>query len=124
MQKTIKRTLFVPHEWVEQADVIEWCELSKIDVIHIPNDEKRSFYAAKKKKKMGMSNGFPDLFFPIPNREYHGLMIEMKRKEFSTCSLEQIEWIRKLNTNGYLACFCYGAEDAIEVIKNYINNKG
>ena len=34
---------------------------------------------------------------------------------------EQKEWLEKLNSYGYKAVRCNGAEEAIQVIKKYLN---
>ena len=84
-----------------------------------------------KAKSLGKSKGFPDLQILRPNKYYSGLFIELKRqkKQLKTklstshtkTSKEQLEWIYKLNNEGYYAIVCYGAIEAIEVIENYMD---
>ena len=57
-----------------------YCNLLGIDVVHIPNEGKRSYQYAARLKRIGMQKGFPDLLFPYPRKNAHGLYIEMKRK--------------------------------------------
>ena len=107
----------------EQATVIEFCELMKIVVVHIPNEGKRSQAYGARMKRLGMKKGFPDLLFPTPASGYHGLLIEMKTDKTSRVSPDQRAWIAYLMRHGYYAIVCYGANEAIEVIKKYFKLK-
>ena len=105
----------------EQEVVIDYCALFRIDIVHIPNEGKRSATYGAKLKRTGLRKGFPDLFIPAARKGYHGLFIELKRDRNSMPTAEQLAWIGKLNTNGYYATVCYGAAAAIEEIKKYFN---
>ena len=120
-------------EDIEQIEVVEW--MRKNNVLHyaIPNGGKRHVKTASDLKKQGVSAGVPDLCIPIPNDNYHGLYIEMKRRPKilksgnrsytnSTVSISQTEWINILNLSGYCAVICYGSDEAIKVIKEYLEN--
>ncbi len=104
----------------EQEAVIQFCQYSGIDVIHIANEGKRSARYGAELKRLGMRKGFPDLFVPIANNGYHGLFIELKRDVARKPTKEQLSWITKLNKAGYYATVCYGADAAIKEIKNYL----
>lgn len=106
-------------EEAEQEAVIAFCELERIDVVHIPNEGKRSAVCGARLKRTGLRKGFPDLFIPAARKGYHGLFIELKRDRNSMPTAEQMEWIGKLNANGYYATVCYGATAAIEEIRKY-----
>lgn len=106
-----------------QESVVEYCELCKIEVVHIPNEGKRSKSYGAKLKKLGMRKGFPDLFFPKALNGYHGFFIEMKVDRDSKPTPEQINWIEKLNKEGYYALVCYGVAEAIKEINRYFNIK-
>ena len=121
-------------EDIEQIEVVEW--MRKNNVLHyaIPNGGKRHVKTASDLKKQGVSAGVPDLCIPIPNNDYHGLYIEMKRRPKilkngkksytnSSASISQLEWISKLNALGYKSTICYGSDEAIKVIKEYLENK-
>ncbi len=109
----------VKTEASEQEAVIQFCEYSGIDVIHIANEGKRSARYGAKLKRLGMRKGFPDLFIPIANNGYHGLFIELKRDVTCKPTKEQLLWTGKLNNAGYYATVCYGADAAIREIKKY-----
>ena len=115
-----------PDEWYEQAAVIEWVEKQHpwlIDhTIYIMADIKCSVHVGAMLNKMGRRPGRSDLFFAWPNQLYHGLFIEMKTKK-GIVAKEQSAFIERMCRIDYYACVCRGTEEAIEVIKAYLNNK-
>lgn len=112
--------LYKPTEYDEQAAVVDFCELMGIDIVHIPNEGKRSTAYGARMKRMGLRSGFPDLFLPYPRAGYHGLFIEMKT-EGGKATANQKKWIAKLSARGYRAVVCVGADEAITDIRNYMN---
>jgi hypothetical protein len=88
---------------------------------------------AVKQKKLGNNKAYPDLFFPEPRGEYHGLFIELKRKgtrllkkngEYVNEHIqEQAEMCYKLREKGYVACIAVGFDQAKEVIDNYFKGE-
>lgn len=83
-------------------------------------------------REEGKQKGYPDLLIDEPNRHYNGLRIELKRRrkqlktKLSTShtkiSPEQQEWINRLNEKGYKAVVCYGSDEAIDVIEEYMED--
>lgn len=110
------------NETDEQIAVVQWCDITHIPVIHIPNEGKRNVGYAAKLKRMGLRSGFPDLFVPRARGKYHGLFIEMKYGEGRT-SKNQKEWLSVLSSEGYACAVCYDADEAIRIIKKY-NGEG
>lgn len=55
-----------------------------------------------------------------PSNGYHGLFIELKRRDGGKVSPAQQEWINRLNKARYLAVVCHGAKEAVEIIKRYL----
>lgn len=110
---------YLPTEEDEQAAVVDWCDALHIPVVHVPNEGKRSKATGARLKRMGMRKGFPDLFIPEPRAPFHGLLIEMKVHP-NKPTKDQIEWIEKLNRKGYKAIVCYGATEAINTIREYL----
>ncbi len=106
-------------ETQEQGIVVEYCERWGVEVVHIPNEGKRTLATGRKLVRLGLRSGFPDLFFPYAKKGFYGLFIEMKRKKGSKVSSAQKKWIATLNKQGYLAVICYGSEEAINVINGY-----
>lgn len=77
---------------------------------------------AVKLKQMGVKAGIPDLCLPVPMGVYNGLYIEMK---YDTGILEdsQKKMLKALAAAGHCCTVCYGAEEAIRVLQEYINLK-
>lgn len=115
----------------EQTEVNNYCRRKMILMFAIPNGSYKSLTAQKKFKAEGLKAGVPDLFIPQPNKFYHGLFIEMKKRPKTLkngtksyagikVSKQQEEWIEKLRGRGYEAVVCYGADEAIELIEDYM----
>ena len=110
---------FTPSETEEQAAVVQWCDLVHIPIVHVPNEGKRSVSYGAALKREGMRPGFPDLFVPVAKKEYHGLFIEMKVGK-NKPTADQTRWINLLNANGYKAVVCYGYDQAVSTIIDYM----
>lgn len=108
----------------EHIAVMEWAKnhpiLSKY-LIHIPNGGSRNKIEAAKLKRMGVRSGVSDLFLPYPTKKYHGLWVEIKRKRGNVkTTIEQNEWIIKMNALGYFACVARGYEQTVDCIISYL----
>ncbi len=109
-----------------QKAIIDYCNLfSKINpefdcIFAIPNGGFRNIITATRLKRTGVKAGVPDLFLAIPKKGYHGLFIELKNGSKGKLSLNQKEWIKRLNKNGYKAVCCYSFDESIELINNYL----
>ena len=112
----------IPTEHQEQSLVVKYCTLKKIPIFHIPNGSYKSVTARTKSKQEGLKAGVPDLMIPVANKNHHGLFIEMKRVKNSKVSVHQKQWIELLNKQGYKAIVCYGNNEAIQEIENYIKD--
>lgn len=114
-----------PEDW-EQAAVIEWAmllrnQLPELDLLfHIPNGEFRMSATAARLKRIGVKPGVPDLFLPVARGSSHGLWVEMKRKKGGKVSDEQKAWIDALTKQGYVALVAHGAEEACNMIYDYL----
>ena len=112
-------------EATEQEALITWCRIfesryQELEMIyHVPNGGSRNRIEAANLKRQGVKAGVPDLCLPVPKNGYHGLYIEMKFGKNKTTK-DQEEWLKRLSQYGYKTAVCYGAEEAREVIKEYI----
>ena len=109
-------------EHQEQAALIQWVDIIprlKGLVYAVPNGGLRNKTIAAKLKAEGVRRGIPDIAFDESEHGYHGLRIELKTKK-GGLTLEQREWLKYLNKNGYYGVWCRGAAEAIEVFKWYI----
>lgn len=105
----------------------------------IPNGDQRgdgttkgAMIAGGRLKAEGQRNGVPDIFLAWPKKTYGGLQyvccglfIEMKRPGLQThkngsCSLEQIEWHKRLVEAGYAVKVCYSWQEARDAILEYL----
>jgi len=90
-------------------------------LIAIPNGGSRHLLEAINLKRQGVKAGVPDIFIYIPNKQYHGLFIEMKRKRNFIVSEHQKETIERLVSIGYCARIAKGFEQAKEIIEDYLS---
>ena len=92
----------LPKEGQEQATLMSWagmqsCVYPELGLLfHIPNGGSRSKAEAGRFKAEGVKAGVPDLFLPVPRGEYHGLFIELKRRQGGRVSDEQKDWLLTL----------------------------
>ena len=119
--------LLTPLEGAEQAVVIRWClwhesrwpELRWL--FAVPNGEKRPKVTAAILKGQGVKPGVPDLILPVPRGPYHGLAIEMKRVKGRGPTEEQELWLDGLAGMGWRTQTCWGADEAIDLIRQYMS---
>ncbi len=112
----------------EQAAVIAWwlCAHRGLGVpdvrllYHVPNGGKRSIVTAAKMKQAGVRAGVPDLFLAIARGGFHGLYIELKRRDGGELSNEQREVISLLGAQGYCVEVAAGWEKAAALIEAYL----
>ncbi len=115
-------------EDTEQITVISWSRYQinahpeLVLLHHCPNGGSRNKAEAVKLKQMGVVAGIPDLSLPVPKGIYNGLYIEMKYDR-GTLQESQKRILRALADNGHYCVVCYGADEAIKIIKEYVNLK-
>ena len=115
----------VQHEENEQITIFKWAAMQQniypelALLHHVPNGGQRNKVTAARLKAAGVKSGVPDICLPVPKDEFHGLYIELKYGK-NKPSENQKKWIEQLNKQGYKAKVCYGAEEAIAVIKEYL----
>lgn len=120
MRKTTKSTS--PTESALQISFLQYVFLQKVptdpaweNIAASPNQGKRSLVAGRRMKAEGMRKGFPDLAWYYPAHGYHGLFVELKRPK-GRLRPEQIEWINRLNKQGYLAG-AFEAYDFMQIVR-------
>ena len=74
---------------------------------------------ANRLKDEGMKPGVPDFCLPVARKGFHGLFIELKFGR-NKPSEQQIWWMDQLSTQGYLATACWGADQAIMTLQEYV----
>ena len=88
----------------------------------IPNGGFRHVATAHRLKKEGVKSGVPDLFLACPMGRFHGFFCEMKSSSGSPTK-NQIEWMQKLEQQGYYIRICYGWLEARQEIETYLGLK-
>lgn len=118
----------IPTEDEEQTVLFSWAALMEERfpalrwMHHIPNGGKRSKREAALFRAMGVKAGVSDIFLPAARGGWHGLYIEMKALD-GRPSAEQRAFARDMGGEGYLAVFCYGAEQAERAIIAYLTGR-
>ena len=109
----------------EQTELIQWKWLNMgkypelVNLFAIPNGGARDIVTGRKLKDEGVVAGIPDLFLAVPRGAYSGLFLEMKLKP-NKPSAVQLEVMNNLRKQNYAVHVCYGADEAIEVITEYL----
>ena len=110
-----------------QILLFDWCHMNRQKypelqlMFHIPNGGYRNIATAKRLKAEGVKSGVPDICLPVPRGNYHGLYLELKTDK-GRLSKEQENWLSNLSREGYLAEVAYGFDEAVKVIKEYLEN--
>lgn len=111
-------------EGLEQQTLFQYASLQPDPrwelLFAIPNGGKRQMTTAIRLKATGLKAGIPDIFFPVASGPCNGLFIEMK---FGRGRVQpaQAVWHTLLREQGYGVEVCYGAVDAIDTIKRYLD---
>lgn len=112
-------------EDTEQENVISWAnwhlrEYPELKWLHhIPNGGKRNKAEAARFKAQGVKAGVSDLFLPAAHGGYFGLYIEMKYGKNKPTD-QQKEFIADMQQAGYDARVAYSAQEAIEILQEYL----
>lgn len=105
--------------WSQQTGIRQkWPELALLH--HIPNGGSRNEIEAAQMKRQGVKSGVPDLHLPVPRGSYASLYIELKRPG-GKVSDNQEHWINALESAGNRVRVCYGWEDAVKCLKDYLS---
>ena len=120
--------IHIPTEAQEQTAVFNWAAVMERRwpelrlLHHCPNGGSRNAREAHNLRMQGVKPGIPDICLPVARRGYHGLYIEMKRRKGGRLSDEQAAMLEALREQGYCAWVCKGANDAIDLITEYLGN--
>lgn len=127
-------------EHTEQVLIYKWCKAKRIPMYAVPqgiylpvpkfipvkyqNILKKCVQKvmSKMKSEGAFQKGISDIVVPIANKKYGHLYIELKIKG-NYATKEQKEFLARVNKNGCFGAVCYGAEDAIKTIEDYLGNR-
>lgn len=113
-------------EATEQERLISWAQWQynkypELKLLyHVPNGGSRNTLEAANLKRQGVKAGVPDLCLPVARQNFHGLYIEMKWGK-NKVTENQSQWLDDLREQGYNAIVCYGADEAIRAIEDYLD---
>lgn len=113
----------VPTEHQEHMSLMHWIRLQPdIDpyFIHIPNEGKRHPVTGYILRRKGLKSGVSDFFLAKPRGSKGGMWLELKRRKLGVISDSQKSWIELMLNVGYEAKICYGWEDAVRCIEEYL----
>jgi hypothetical protein len=118
----------IPTEHDEQCVVIEWWDrgvarrgLPIHALFAIPNaGAGASRGQAGKMKAEGARSGVPDLFLAAPRGRWHGLFIEMKRRDGGRVSFPQ-QVVMDSFGKDYRCVVAKGADEAMQAIRQYLS---
>lgn len=120
----MRKTNLPRSEHLEQVSLVQWLRWTYPEILFfaVPNGGLRDKKVAVRMKNEGALAGVPDLFFPEPHRHWHGLFIEMKRRDKArTETKAQKEFRQKAQSRGYRCEVCAGADEAKKVVKEYFD---
>lgn len=101
--------------WAKYVPELKW-------MFAIPNGGYRRPLEALRLKQQGVKAGVSDIFLPLPRGGYHGLFIELKVGKNKPTN-KQIEFLGHMWQLGYQCEVCYGSDEAIKKINEYIRQK-
>jgi hypothetical protein len=121
-------TAMLSSEYDEQVAVVDYLRLKYPNVTFFAsaNGGLRNKIVAAKLKKAGVCPGVPDLFIargrsiPAGKEYFLGLFIEMKISNGSISPAQRI-MMGKLTRAGYRCEVCYGADEAMKVLDEYLS---
>ena len=107
-------------DWAQYQPRLRW-------MFAIANGGNRNPREAARLKAGGVKKGVSDIFLPVQSNiesVYCGLFIEMKRRKVdgrSSVSQSQSEFQERMEWEGYKCVVCYGADEAITAITDYLD---
>lgn len=115
-------------EYKDCLSFFKWTQLNrklKGKVIKHVNEGKRTSIGGRLLKMIGLTKGLPDYQVLLSNKNWHGLFIEMKTIAMKNKKLpeEQLAFIDNLKNSGYHGTIAYGWENAVQIVKDYMDDK-
>ena len=116
------------NEGQEQEFIFQWAklhygkypELARC-MFAIPNGGFRVKKEAYALKRQGVKAGVSDITIQVARGGYHGFWLELKVKPNKTTK-DQEKFLEVMKQQGYYAVVAYGAIEAIEHIKRYMDS--
>ena len=105
-----------------QIDLVAWMRKEYPGMLFTSTQagDRRSKLAAIMMKRMGYTNGTPDLLIFEPRANYCGLFLELKSPD-GRLSDDQRVWAQKARDTGYLYHPAFRLEEVKSVVKQYLD---
>lgn len=87
----------------------------------VPNGGYRFIATAARLKDEGVKAGVPDIFIAYPQKSFHGLFMELKT-ERGRPTKQQLQWLERLGSKGYMAMLSKGLDALIETTEAYFSD--
>lgn len=133
-QNTLKLKALLPTEDDEAHSLLQWAAVKRVGkrrlaelMVMIPNgalggvgDGRERAIRTAVLKRLGFRKGVADYLLMVGRGGYHGLFLELKRRELSFTYPEQYEFQALAVEMGYCAKICLGWEAAKLEIERYL----
>lgn len=124
----LKTQELVPSEYEECKAFWQYCQKILrlgMSIFHVPNEGIRESWYTKALINIGLTPGVLDYFYIKANQKWHGLIIDMKRRDLrgKETDPKQDAFIENAKKNGYYASYAYGFDDAVKIYTDYVNNR-
>ena len=110
-----------------QRGCVQWFRLQHRDLapllFAVPNGGARDAVTGAILKAEGVVPGVSDLLLMHPNKDYHGLCIEMKKAKGKQ-SPAQMAWQIAVEKAGYKYIVCRSLEQFIGEVDGYLSDRG
>lgn len=118
-------TKVIPSEAQDHLCIADYARLHPIlreYLVHYPSGGSRNLLEAKKLKRMLTRKGIPDFILFYPNKGFHGMVLELKRKDKKKSSVSPMQrmWLAKFQNIGWYVRVAYGAQDALDAFLSYL----
>ena len=109
-------------EDIQSIIFYDWIRYVKLDDVchHVANERKCDNFEGNLLKRKGVKAGVLDYDLKMARKGYHGLLIELKIKP-NKLSKFQEKYIKDVTKEGYLAVTCWSAEEAKQVVIDYLD---
>ena len=107
-----------------QIDLVKWMRtrFPKVLFTSTQAGNRMSPLQAVMMKRMGYTNGTPDIIVFRATNGYNGLLLELK-KEKGIVSTDQKKFKEQANAEGYKYLIAYGLEQAKEMVGGYVGDR-
>ena len=108
-------------DWFQVKATCKGVKQTAALIFAIPNGGARNEVTGAMLKAEGVQAGVPDIFCAIPKGKYHGLFIEMKKREGGRVRQTQREQMEFLSSRGYKCAVCNGYNEAVAALEEYLS---